>query len=402
MFNKKIQNLTLILYFIFFIILFLFIYHSHFISDIKISLNNKLLENEFQKNDIFLKFCNDNKIKEIRPYKKIENPKVSVISPIYNRERFILKYLTSIQYQSFQDLEIILVDDGSCDPTSESIEKYKNIDKRIVILKNKKNKGTFKARNLGVLFSKAKYIIFTDPDDILSRNIIYTCYHYAEKYNYEIIRFNMYRGNGFKVYKDKIQNVENKVFYQPELSFFMFYGNGELEKIDSFVNNKFIIRELYMKALNKLNNFYFNMYMTFMEDSVINICFYRTAKSLYYLKDIGYYYTKNSESITRNLSKISELTIKFCFIFMKFIFENYRNTKYERDMANYLITKLIKKFDDVEIPKITNRQDIKFYSNIIETYLGSKYITEENKNILKYFKKHYLKKHYNFNHYSHQ
>ena len=166
MFNKKIQKLNLILYFIFFIILFLFIYHSNFISDIKISLNNKLLENEFQKNDIFLKFCNDNKIKEIRPYKKIENPKVSVISPIYNRERFILKYLTSIQYQSFQDLEIILVDDGSCDPTSESIEKYKNIDKRIVILKNKKNKGTFKARNLGVLFSKAKYIIFTDRGKI--------------------------------------------------------------------------------------------------------------------------------------------------------------------------------------------------------------------------------------------
>ena len=69
-------------------------------------------------------------------------------------------------------------------------------NKRIILIKNKKNWGTFVARNLGVLVSKSKYVIIPDPDDILSRNIIRICLKYGEKYNYDIIKFNSYIGNG--------------------------------------------------------------------------------------------------------------------------------------------------------------------------------------------------------------
>ena len=114
---------------------------------------------------------NDN-IKKIKHLKKIKNPKISIISPIYNREKYISRFIESIYNQNFQDIEIILVDDNSTDNGVNLIEKYKKGDKRIILIKNKKNRGTFVARNLGVLISKAKYVIIPDPDDILSRDII--------------------------------------------------------------------------------------------------------------------------------------------------------------------------------------------------------------------------------------
>ena len=98
-------------------------------------------------------------------------PKVSIISPVYNREKFILRFLRSIQNQKFKDVEIIFVDDCSKDKSVKLIEEYKKKDERIILIKNKKNKGTFICRNEGVLNSRGKYIMLSDPDDILSRNI---------------------------------------------------------------------------------------------------------------------------------------------------------------------------------------------------------------------------------------
>ena len=98
--------------------------------------------------------------------------------------------MRSIQYQKFNDLEIILVDDCSSDNSIEKIKIFKKKDERIILIKNKKNKGTFISRNLGALYAKGKYIIIPDPDDIISENILLLCYNYAEKYKYELIRFN--------------------------------------------------------------------------------------------------------------------------------------------------------------------------------------------------------------------
>ena len=143
---------------------------------------------EIKKNDYYLKILNKNKIR--KKFQKRNNPKISAIAPVYNREVFLIRFLRSVQYQNFQDIEIIFVDDHSSDNSIKIIEEHKNDDERIILLKNKKNKGTFVNRNLGVLYAKGKYLIIPDPDDILNHNILNICYKYAEKYNYEIIRFN--------------------------------------------------------------------------------------------------------------------------------------------------------------------------------------------------------------------
>ena len=152
------------------------------ISSIKFILFYKRIHYDINNIKFYYNFCNEN-TNIIKKFKKANNIKVSIISPIYNRQKFIKRFLKSVQFQNFKDIEIILVDDKSTDNSISIIEEYKKRDKRIILIKNKKNRGLFITRNIGLLSSKGKYIIIPDPDDILSQDYIKNCYNYAEKYN---------------------------------------------------------------------------------------------------------------------------------------------------------------------------------------------------------------------------
>ena len=370
-------------------ILVLLIYYDF---DLLTNINNlnSYIENEkqIQKIENYFKFCNDFKSKKIRTFKKMKKPEVSIISPLYNRERYILRILRSIQYQTFHNIEIILVDDNSIDNSVQLIEELQQIDERILLIKNKKTKGTFVARNIGVQYSSGKYITIPDPDDILSKDIVRTCYLYAEKFKYEMIRFNSYVGEGKLGFHELINITETGPVYQPKLSSEIFYGSKELQMVDYYVYNKFILKDVYIKALNSLNKFYSNMYMIYMEDQVMNYILHRIAKSFYFLKVIGYYHLSNSVSIMNNLFKIPELRMKFSFIYLKFIFEYSKNTKFEKDMANHLFTVLNRQFNIAGRLQSTDYEenDYSLYYDIVNTYINCSYIDTENKYFLNNFK----------------
>lgn len=371
-----------------FILALLFYYDFDLLTNIN-NLNS-YIENEkqIQKIENYFKFCNDFKSKKIRTFKKMKKPEVSIISPLYNRERYILRILRSIQYQTFHNIEIILVDDNSIDNSVQLIEELQQIDQRILLIKNKKTKGTFVTRNIGVQYSSGKYIIIPDPDDIISKDIVRTCYLYAEKFKYELIRFNSYIGGGKLGFQELINITETGPVYQPKLSSEIFYGSKELQMVDYYVYNKFILKDVYIKALNSLNKFYSNMYMIYMEDQVMNYILHRIAKSFYFLKVIGYYHLSNSVSIMNNLFKIPELRMKFSFIYLKFIFEYSKNTKFEKDMANHLFTVLNRQFNIAGRLQSTDYEenDYSLYYDIVNTYINCSYIDTENKYFLNNFK----------------
>jgi glycosyltransferase involved in cell wall biosynthesis len=371
-----------------FILALLFYYDFDLLTNIN-NLNS-YIENEkqIQKIENYFKFCNDYKSKKIRRFEKMTNPDVSIISPLYNRERYILRLVRSIQYQTFDNIEIILVDDNSIDNSVQLIEELQQIDQRIILIKNKKTKGTFVTRNIGVQYSSGKYITIPDPDDILSKDIVRTCYLYAEKFKYELIRFNSYLGEGKLGFQDLINITETGPVYQPKLSSEIFYGSKELQMVDYYVYNKFILKDVYIKALNSLNKFYSNMYMIYMEDQVMNYLLHRIAKSFYFLKVIGYYHLSNSVSIMNNLFKIPELRMKFSFIYLKFIFDYSKNTKYEKDMANHLFTILNRQFNIAGRLQSTDYEenDYNLYYDIVNAYLNCSYIDNENKYFLNNFK----------------
>ena len=121
----------------------------------------------------------------------------------------------------------------------------------------------------------------------------------------------------------KIKKIENRDIYQKELSSYIFYGNGYLKQNDFIVINKFVKRDVYIKSINQINKYYLNQNMIVFEDGLINFMLYKNAKSLYQTKKIGYYYIQNKLSITKNLFKDKERTIKNSFIYLKYIFEYY-------------------------------------------------------------------------------
>ena len=346
---------------------------------------------EFKNNEFFLNSCKE-KLIILKKFEKISNPKISIISAVYNSERYILRFLKSIQNQNFRDIEILLINDCSKDNSINIIEKYIKIDKRIILIKNKNNKGTFITRNIGVLYSKGKYLVFPDPDDIISKNIFNACFKFSEKNNYDIIKFNEYIGNKKIIFNEIYNKLGNKAIYKPKLSTYIYYGNIELEIIDIALSNKFIKKVVFIKALNLIKTFYLNEYIIFSEDSMMNYIIFRIAESFLYIKKIGYYYIKNKLSITNSLFNKSIKRVKMNFKFLKLVLKYTKNNKYEKDMAFHLLTIISKKYNLAN--SLSNlKSDFKFYYDILNKYLNSKFLTIENRLILNIFKN-FLKKNY--------
>lgn len=105
-------------------------------------------------------------------------PKVSIICPVYNSERFLSRCINSIIDQSLCDWELILVDDGSSDNSSKICDEYSSLDSRILSY-HKQNGGATSARKLGVEQSKGDWIMFVDSDDELPANSIQDLFHYV-------------------------------------------------------------------------------------------------------------------------------------------------------------------------------------------------------------------------------
>ena len=177
------QNLLIKLY----ILISFLCCNKDIIIILNIFINNTKIKFEIYKINSFLKFCS-NQNNNIKKFMKRKNPKISIISPIYNREKCLMRFLKNLQYQNFKDIEIIFVDDFSKDNSANIIEKFQAKDKRIILIKNRKNKGTFVTRNIGVLFSKGKYLNIPDPDDILSKDILHNCYMISKKFKYDIFQ----------------------------------------------------------------------------------------------------------------------------------------------------------------------------------------------------------------------
>lgn len=116
-------------------------------------------------------------------------PKVSIIIPVYNSENYISKCLDSVLNQTFDDIEIICIDDGSTDKSFNILNKYNIKEKRIILL-TQENKGQGEARNKALDIAKGEYIYFLDSDDYIEPNLIEECIKKFNETNADLICFN--------------------------------------------------------------------------------------------------------------------------------------------------------------------------------------------------------------------
>jgi glycosyltransferase involved in cell wall biosynthesis len=118
------------------------------------------------------------------------NPKISVIVPIYNVEKFLPSCLDSIINQSLKDIEVICVDDGSPDNSAQILKKYVEKDSRIKVIKQK-NQGLSGARNTGIKKAIGTYIFFVDSDDLLEKDALKIPYDKAHKEKLDMVLFDI-------------------------------------------------------------------------------------------------------------------------------------------------------------------------------------------------------------------
>lgn len=111
---------------------------------------------------------------------------ISIIIPVYNVDKYIDICMNSILNQTFKNIEVILIDDGSTDLSGTICDRYARIDKRIFV-KHIKNSGASVARNEGIKIASGKYICFVDADDYIEICMYKKMYEIAEKYNADIV-----------------------------------------------------------------------------------------------------------------------------------------------------------------------------------------------------------------------
>ena len=354
----------------------------------RMELENELrMQKNIINNEKYYKICNKGILLNKKKFKKVKEPKISIISPIYNKEKYIIRFLRSIQNQFFDEIEIILVDDCSKDNSINEIQNLQKKDERIILIRHTNNRGTLITRNEGSMISRGKYLIFGDPDDLFLMDIFNFCFNFAEKNDLDMIRYNIYNGNNTINLDFIVNKLDSRSICQPELSLYLFYGLGELREIDYFIWNKFIKKDIFFLALKKIDKFYLNQYMIDCEDGLINFMLHRTANSYYFTKKIGYYYMLTNDSITYNNKENFTKRIRSNFLYFKFIFQYTQNDEKDKKIAEYIFFTIYENFQPhiCDILKVV-KNDIKFYQEIINLYLNCEYISKEKKYILKELK----------------
>lgn len=119
---------------------------------------------------------------------------ISAIVPVYNTDKYLDKCITSILNQTYKELEIILIDDGSQDMSGEICKKYKEEDTRVILI-HKKNEGVSAARNLGINTARGDWITFVDSDDWIEENAYEVLIELAKKTNADMIASTTYYQN---------------------------------------------------------------------------------------------------------------------------------------------------------------------------------------------------------------
>lgn len=237
----------------------------------------------------------------------MENFKISVIIPIYNTEKYLGKCLDSIINQTYLNLEIILIDDGSKDESFKICSLYQNKDKRIKVI-TQENQGASYVRKRGVEISTGDYIMFVDSDDWLEKNAITKCVEAVKIYDVECVMFSYIKEYENKSIPNYIWNEnfilsDNKVW---ELIHRRLIGpvKEELKNPEKLDNLSSVCMKLYKTDIVKSGKWVDIQKIGTSEDTLFNIYAFEKCSKVAYLNECFYHYRKtNEESIITGYKK---------------------------------------------------------------------------------------------------
>lgn len=215
------------------------------------------------------------------------NPLISILVPIYNVETYLYKCLDSIVNQTYRNLEIILVDDGSVDHSGAICEEYAAQDKRIIVI-HQENKGLSEARNAALDIAKGMFVLFVDSDDWLEKNACENVLRKATEQQADLVSFgyNMVSSSGkSSVYVTNSPGIKEKAYVMKQLIWHRWV-------VSDAVWNKFYSRDLFDGVrfpCGKENEDVGTLYKLIHK-----------AKTIYMSRDVLYNYLQREGSIIMN------------------------------------------------------------------------------------------------------
>ena len=290
----------------------------------------------------------------------MKNPKISVIVPIYNIEEYLEDALDCLTKQSFiENMEVLMIDDGSTDNSRYIIEKYA-LDFDNFFAYHKENEGPTVARNYAIEFAKGEYITFFDGDDHINRDIYEKLYNMAKKNDSDIsiansIRLRRYNLVDSLFFKKSFENIDKDI------------DCTNLEETPDLLWDLFLWNKLFKRELILDNNIRFIDEKCYYADAPFTLKAYAYAKRISVSKDIFYYwrYRENKNlSITQKSSSINNFydrikIIDLCFDVIKtgLLNESLIKDLYSKILNHDLHVHLKKfyQYDEVYYPDIVEK-----------------------------------------------
>lgn len=231
---------------------------------------------------------------------------VSVVVPIYNTEKYLERCLNSIINQTYKNIEILLIDDGSKDKCPQLCEEWAQKDNRIKVI-HKENAGLGMARNTGIDNAEGEYICFFDSDDYISSQTIEKSYQLACRTKADIVCFGYHKvskhGEIIKSFVPQMPKVEyegNEVqnVFLPEL-----IQNNPRNKKRANLNMSAWAAIYSMEKINKVDWRFVSEREIISEDYYSLLCFYKYIEKVAVLEEACYFYCENEGSLTRTYQK---------------------------------------------------------------------------------------------------
>ena len=217
------------------------------------------------------------------------NDLISVIVPIYKVEEYLEKCVNSILNQTYSNLEVLLIDDGSPDNCPQLCDDFAKKDIRIRVF-HKKNGGLSSARNYGIEHAKGKYICFVDSDDFVSNDYIETLLKLIKKYNVSISIINYLMVDKETQIPTEKSQIYEKTFNRREAIEELFKSNG----VRDYPWNKMYDASLFSNIKYPVNRK--------MEDMGTTYKIFAKVEKIAFSNQVGYYYLQRDNSILHSLN----------------------------------------------------------------------------------------------------
>ena len=230
----------------------------------------------------------------------IINGLISIIVPVYKVEQYLERCLNSLLNQTYENIEIILIDDGSPDNCPSICDEYYKRDNRIKVI-HKENAGLGMARNSGLEIASGEYIAFVDSDDYVTENMCEILYAEATKYSADVVYGGVHYLNHAK---NKRKNIESsKMVWKGEKEVREFLldiiGTKPSFKSDTIIEVS-VWKALFKKTMFDTYNIKFVSEREYIsEDVIFDIDFLQFANCVVVIPDVVYYYTDNPYSLSK-------------------------------------------------------------------------------------------------------